>query len=434
MTYQVFARKYRPQSFDDVLGQEASVKTLKNAIAQGRLHQAYLFCGARGVGKTSLARIFAKSLNCERGSTPTPCQVCPACLGITQANSLDVLEIDGASNTGVDDVRELREQVKYLPTAGKYKIYIIDEVHMLSTSAFNDLLKTLEETPAHVIFIFATTEPHKIPVTILSRCQRFDFKRLSIPQLVSHLKNILARENIKVDEEGLLLIASCSEGSVRDGLSLLDQVISFCGAGANADQVREILGLANRALLFSMMEALLKEDVHRVLGQAKSVYDQGIDLKIFSEGLLEIIRHCLVISEGGDEFVDLAPGEKEQIKKMVPLATAPKYLMLFQILARGVEELARSDFPKMVFETTLLKMLRAKELMSIPEILERLEGGSGLIKASPLSSHQVFSHLSPPLMGGDQGAGGDRVSPSPQPSPLKGEGGRGWAPFVKKIL
>ncbi|MBI2340739.1 MAG: DNA polymerase III subunit gamma/tau [Deltaproteobacteria bacterium] len=465
MAYQVLARKYRPQSFEEVLGQETTVKTLTNAIAQKRLHQAYLFCGARGVGKTSLARILAKSLNCERGLTPTgstiaPCQTCTACVGITQSNSLDVREIDGASNTGVDDVRELREQVKYLPTGGKYKIYIIDEVHMLSQAAFNALLKTLEEPPPHVIFIFATTEPHKIPVTILSRCQRFDFKRLSVPQLVGHLKNILAREKIAVDEEGLTLVASCSEGSVRDSLSLLDQVISFCGAGATPDQVREILGLADRALLFATLEALLKEDVRAVLKQAQSVYEQGFDLKIFSEGLLEMIRHCLVMAEGGDEFVDLPPAEKERIKKMASLIPAAKYLTLFQILARGVEDLARSDFPKMAFEVTLLKMLRAKELMSIPEILERLETQGSSQQASS-------SHLSPPLRGGDKGEGGTRASPSPLPGdppnatgssevgadtdsapkslnpplaarlgnpPLKGEGVSGWTNFVKKVL
>lgn len=373
MSYQVYARKYRPQFFREILGQDAIVKTLENAITYKRLHQAYLFCGARGVGKTSLARIFSKALNCEEGPTVNPCQKCSTCQSITAGNSLDVLEIDGASNTGVDNVRELREQAKYLPTAGKYKIYIVDEVHMLSQSAFNALLKTLEEPPPHIVFIFATTEPHKIPVTILSRCQRFDLKRLSHPLLLGHLKNILTQEELKLEDESLSLIAHCSEGSVRDSLSLLDQIISFCGSNPKPDQVREILGLADRVLLFEVLESLLREDVLACLNKAKDIYEKGIDLKIFSEELLQLIRHLLILSEGGEEVLDLPPGEVDQLKRIVSLAKSGHYLMLFQILSRGAGEIARSDFPRLIFEITLIKMVKARELISISEIIDNLE-------------------------------------------------------------
>jgi len=401
MSYQVFARKYRPQSFDGVVGQDSAVTTLKNAITLSRLHHAYLFCGARGVGKTSLARIFAKSVNCEKGPTATPCQTCTVCQSITTGASFDVLEIDGASNTGVDDVRELREKVKYLPTTGKHKFYIIDEVHMLSQSAFNALLKTLEEPPPHVIFVFATTEPHKIPITILSRCQRFDFKRLTVPQLVGHLKNIAGQEKLNISDEALSLIANCADGSVRDSLSLLDQIVSFCGTTASLDQVREILGLADRALLLEMLEAIIKSDIQVALAQAKLVYEKGVDFKIFAEGLLEMVHHLLLVSEAGIGAVDSSPGEKEIFARLAKETDTARLLILFQILARGVEDLARSDFPRLIFEIILLKMSRSKELLLIPEILDRLQG-RGM---------------------GDATGGEEWQGPSPS-----------WPQFVKKVI
>ncbi len=372
MPYQIFARKYRPQLFDEVLGQEVVVQTLKNTIELKRVHQAYLFCGARGVGKTSLARILAKCLNCEKGATVNACQTCPSCRGITDGSSLDVLEIDGASNTGVDDVRELREQVKYLPATGQYKIYIIDEVHMLSTSAFNALLKTLEEPPPHILFIFATTEPHKIPITILSRCQRFDFRRMSVNELVSHLQKILEQERLKLETEILNLIARSADGSVRDSLSLLDQIISFCGSNPSPEQARELLGLADQSLLADMMDVLLNSDTSGALKLAQRAYEKGCDLKIFSEGVLESLHSLLLFSEGGT--LDLTGSEREQFEKWKTQTDTGRLLILFQILARGIEEMARSEFPRLVFDTTLIKMIRSKEYLLIPEILEKLNG------------------------------------------------------------
>src|SRR5512140_1005150 len=236
LSYLVLARKWRPQTFRDLIGQEHVSQTLKNAIDSGRVAHAFLFTGGRGVGKTSAARILAKALNCEQGPAPEPCNACSACEEITAGNSVDVFEIDGASNTSVDDIRDLRETVKYLPSRCRYKIFIIDEVHMLSTSTFNALLKTLEEPPPHVKFIFATTEPHKVPITILSRCQRFDFKRIALPRIVARLRYIVDQEKVSVSDEALAVVARKGDGSMRDALSTLDQVLAFCGESvADAD-------------------------------------------------------------------------------------------------------------------------------------------------------------------------------------------------------
>jgi DNA polymerase-3 subunit gamma/tau len=247
MSYQVLARKWRPQFFEDLVGQEHVSQTLKNAITSDRVHHAFLFTGARGVGKTSAARIFAKALNCQEGPTTKPCGVCPSCIEITKSQGIDVLEIDGASNTGVDDIRELRENIRYLPSQSRYKIFIIDEVHMLSINAFNALLKTLEEPPAHAKFIFATTEPHKIPITILSRCQRFDFKKIGLAPLQARLRYIVDQENIQIADSGLAVIARSGGGSMRDALSTLDQVIAFCGDQVGDDEIGSLLGLVDLA-------------------------------------------------------------------------------------------------------------------------------------------------------------------------------------------
>ncbi len=426
MSYQVFARKYRPQSFEDVLGQEGVVQTLTNAIRLNRVHQAYLFCGARGVGKTSLARIFAKSLNCEKGPTVTPCQTCPSCVGVTSGRSMDVLEIDGASNTGVDDVRELREQVKYLPHSGKYKITIIDEVHMLSTSAFNALLKTLEEPPPHVLFIFATTEPHKIPITILSRCQRFDCRRLSVPQLTGHLAKILAQEKLQFSEESLSLIARCGDGSVRDSLSLLDQIVSYCGDKPTLEQVRDVLGLADRALLFEMMDAILAGEVSDILRLSESLYLKGSDLKIFAEGLLEVIHRLLLLSSGG-QVSEISPGEEDFLKKAQALSDPKKLLVLFQILAKSVEDIARASFPRMVFEVALIKMAQAKDLLLLPEILEKLKSAPPEVVSQPnrpLVKTSVGTQVaSPPVA-----PRGAAVAPD-----ISGNLASFWMGFVRKV-
>ena len=268
VSYLVLARKYRPQRFDDLAGQEHVARTLTNAIELGRVHHAFLFTGARGIGKTSAARILAKALCCEKGPTANPCGECAICQSIASGQSVDVLEIDGASNTGVDDVRTLREGVRYLPAEARKKVYIIDEVHMLSTSAFNALLKTLEEPPPHVVFIFATTESHKIPATILSRCQRYDFKLLSTSALATHLSQILVKENIECEPEAVRLLAREAAGSVRDGLSLLDQVLAYVGKDKiTRERVAEVLGVADRSLLFQLAGTVLGRDVAQALAR-----------------------------------------------------------------------------------------------------------------------------------------------------------------------
>lgn len=374
MAYQVFARKYRPQSFDEVLGQEAIVRTLQNAINLDRLHHAYLFCGARGVGKTSLARIFAKSLNCANGPTLKPCQTCTSCQNITKGISLDVFEIDGASNTGIDNIRELREQARYLPTEGKYKIYIIDEVHMLSESAFNGLLKTMEEPPPHLIFIMATTEPHDIPATILSRCQRFDCTRFTLPQLEGHLKKILDQEKVALPPESLRLIASSADGSVRDALSLLDQVVSFCGQDANEDKVAQLLGYADKGLSHDLFLGILQKDLNAVLGVCKTLYEKGSDLKVFGESVLRLIRDTLVMSQGG--VLDTSPSDVEKIKQYVTLTESSHLLFLFQILLKVVEDLSRSEFPQLILEVGLVKMIQAGDYLSLSQLVASLDNES----------------------------------------------------------
>lgn len=430
MSYTVFARKYRPQNFDQVLGQGSTVTTLKNAITERRIHQAYLFSGARGVGKTSMARIFAKSINCEQGPTLAPCQTCPGCVGITQGNSLDVMEIDGASHTGVDDVRELREQAKYLPTNGRYKIYIIDEVHMLSQSAFNALLKILEEPPAHVIFVFATTEPHKIPITILSRCQRFDYKRLTLSELVGHLSHVLDAEGLKVEEEGLRLIARAADGSVRDSLSLLDQVVSFCGSEATAGKIREMLGLVGRGILMETLQALLHKDAGRLLDQVARLYDQGFDLKIFSESLLEAIRNIIVIREGSEKNIECAPEELTVMKQLAPELDTLRWIMLFQLLARGTEELARSEFPRFVMEATLIKMVHINEISAIPSLIDSTSAQAAPSQNAPMQTRSVVAGAVQPPTPLHPVVKSPMV-PVPQLTTLDQNG---WRAFVDQVL
>ncbi len=317
MAYLVLARKYRPTLFADLVGQEHIVRTLDNAIALDRVHHAFLFTGARGVGKTTTARVFARALNCAQGPTTTPCGTCGPCRDILAGRAPDVLEIDGASHTGVDHVRDLLESVRYLPASGRYKIYVIDEVHMLSTAAFNALLKTLEEPPAHVKFVFATTEPHKIPITILSRCQRFDFRRVSVAKLVGHLRNILEQEKVTLGPSALTAVARQAEGSVRDALSFLDQVLSYGGAAPDDAQVLEALGVVDRQTVFALCDALLARDAAAMLRVISEVDARGHDLSELAAHLAEHLRDAAVVKcvqEQGPEFLDRSSGEIESIK------------------------------------------------------------------------------------------------------------------------
>src|SRR5262245_16257684 len=300
MSYLVLARKYRPQSFDEIVGQEHVTQTLQNAIRQGRIHHAFLFTGARGVGKTTAARILAKALSCDQAPTATPCNVCEACKEITNGSSVDVQEIDAASNNGVDNIRDLRESIRYAPVRGKKKVYILDEVHMLSGGAWNALLKTLEEPPPHAVFVFATTDPHKLPATILSRVQRYDFKLVPTRRIVEHVGAILDAEKIAHEPGALMLVARESGGSVRDALSLLDQVIASSGAGLSESSVADVLGVADRGLLGALGRSVLERDAEKALGLVDAAFTRGYDLPQLAQAFLGHLRDLVVVASVKD--------------------------------------------------------------------------------------------------------------------------------------
>lgn len=378
MSYLVLARKWRPQNFEDIVGQEHVTRTLRNAIKSERVAHAYLFTGARGVGKTSAARILAKALNCEKGPTTEPCNSCGPCTEISAGSSVDVHEIDGASNTSVDDVRELKESINYLPSACRKKVYIIDEVHMLSTSAFNALLKTLEEPPAHVIFIFATTEPHKIPGTILSRCQRFDFKRIPIRLIFERLKGIVEEEGIGISGKGLMIIAREADGGMRDAQSLLDQVISFAGDEVSDEDIVDVLGVIDRALIQETAIAVIEKDCKRCLETVERLFVYGWDIKEFGKELLEYFRNLAVVkvTDGEPELVESTLDDLESMKAMAGKISAETAHLYFDVMARGMEDVLRSLHPKISLEMLLLKMATLDSLSSIGKLISSLKGAA----------------------------------------------------------
>ncbi|MBI3307557.1 MAG: DNA polymerase III subunit gamma/tau, partial [Candidatus Omnitrophica bacterium] len=404
MSYLVFARKFRPQTFDSVIGQEPITTTLQNSIHQERVSQSFLFSGPRGVGKTSTARILAKALNCVKGPTDKPCGKCTACVEITQGNSMDVLEIDGASNRGIDEIRNLRETVKFKAVSGKFKIYIIDEVHMLTTEAFNALLKTLEEPPPHVKFIFATTEPHKVPLTILSRCQRFNFKRIPTAEIIKKLEEIAKEEKLKYDKNALFLIAKASEGALRDAESLLDQLASFAEEKISEKDVLLMLGLASDELYLDVLKALRQKDAAKILSLIEDFYGQGRDLVQFAKGLLEVFRHLLVLkcAAKGEEFVELREDLVAEFKKAAAEFSEGELLLGLNILGNLQNQLRRNMAPpRLLIETVVLKLLFLDGLKNVEEVLGQVPFGdsrqknAGMTKGN-LSSPQNLSTLSSP--------------------------------------
>ncbi len=374
--YIVLARRYRPTRFEDVIGQQHVTRTLQNAIRAGRVHHAYLFTGSRGVGKTTVARILARALNHEGGPTAEPP---PLTDPHDDPGSADVIEIDGASHTGVDNVRELRESVRYLPSRSRYKIYIIDEVHMLSTGAFNALLKTLEEPPPHVVFVFATTEPHKIPATILSRCQRFDFKRVPTGVLVEHMQGLLGQEGVAVDAAGLSLIARAAEGGVRDSLSLLDQVIAYASSDAegeiSATQVAEVLGVADRRVLFALSAAVLQHDAAAALNVVDELFRDGHDLSQVAQAFTAHLRDLVVVAtcDHAAPLLDATEAELDELRKQSSQADTGLLTQHFDRFAHAAEEIARSSFPRLLFEIALVELVNAEPLLPLGDLLERLE-------------------------------------------------------------
>ena len=376
MEYLVLARKWRPQLFEDVLGQEHVVRTLKNAITQERIAHAFLFSGPRGVGKTTIARILAKAINCDQGPTPTPCNVCTHCKEITDGFAIDVREIDGASNRGIDEIRELRENVKFAPASCRYKVYIIDEVHMLTREAFNALLKTLEEPPAHVIFIFATTETQKVPATILSRCQCFDFRRIPIKLIADNLKKIAAADGIRISDTGLAWIAEAGDGSLRDSQSIFDQVISYAGFEIEDKAVEEILGRSDRRFLFLLSEAVLGSDGAGCLKLIDEAYYAGLDMKFFYQTLLGHFRNLLLVAMTGGEgaLVELPGEEMEKLKKQVEGASRETLQRYLEILMAEEEAVRRSQNARLNLEVILCRMAWLEPLIPIETVLSRMEG------------------------------------------------------------
>jgi DNA polymerase-3 subunit gamma/tau len=394
--YRVLARKYRPQTFDQLIGQDAMVQTLGNAIKRGRLAHAFLMTGVRGVGKTSTARLIAKALNCigpdgQGGPTITPCGECEPCRAIAEGRHIDVVEMDAASHTGVDDVREIIEAVRYAAVSARYKIYIIDEVHMLSKNAFNALLKTLEEPPAHVKFLFATTEVNKVPITVLSRCQRFDLRRISAGLLADHFAMVVEKEGVSAEPEALALIARAAEGSARDGLSILDQAIAHAGteaSGVSAAQVREMLGLSDRGAVRRLFALLLSGDAPAVLAALAEQHALGVEPAALFRGLLEAVHGVTRAKAGGAPDPAQSTEERQALEEWAGKLGHATLHRLWQLLLKGLSEVETTAMPMEAAEMALLRVVHASTLPDPGELLRRLQSGEpmpALDSSAPIS-------------------------------------------------
>jgi DNA polymerase-3 subunit gamma/tau len=401
MSYLVLARKWRPRTFDEVVGQGTVTRTLKNALASGRIGHAFLLSGARGVGKTTTARILAKALNCASADAPTPdpCGECASCKEITDGRSLDVQEIDGATHNGVEQVRELRESARYNPARDRFKIWIIDEVHMLSTGAFNALLKTLEEPPPRVKFIFATTEYHKIPDTILSRCQQYDFRLIPARELAVHLRQVADGESIQVSDETLARLARAAEGSARDALSLFDQVLSFSGQTVRDEDVSALLGLVDRELLLSASRAVAEGDSLGALDLVERLSDYGADYRNFARELMLHFREVLLLKVAPDESAllsQLVPEERARLRPLAAALSEEDLLRTFEVLTQAETDLRLAQDPRVTLELALLKLVQMKRLLPFADLVARVERLAGGAASLP-PSVRLDAGTAPPL-------------------------------------
>ena len=407
MSYVVLARKYRPQTFDEIYAQEHVTTIIKNAISSNRIAHAYLFNGPRGVGKTSMARILAKSLNCETGPTITPCNVCSNCTEITSGLSTDVIEIDGASNNGVDAIRDLQRELLYAPTQSKYKIYIIDEVHMLSTSAFNALLKTLEEPPENVIFIFATTEPHKVLPTIISRCQRYDFKRIPVEAIVKRLLEITQAEGIKVDNDSLYLIARKADGGLRDALSLMDQVLSYCANEVDINLVRTIFGILPNQVYRNLLQAIYNHSGASIIMEFHNIMEQGTDLQELLNSFLDFTR-VLLLCKLEVPTDEINPDEQPLYSETAKLFNINELMYIISCMIQTKQDIKYSSNPSLIMEVALLKLTKMDDMDDVSKILTLLQT-QGFSQG--VNSHVLRKEVPPaPLVN-------TSITPTPQPAP-----------------
>ncbi len=447
MSYLVLARKWRPRRFEDVLGQEHVTRTLVRAIAAKRVAHAFLFAGPRGVGKTTTARLLARALNCAEGPTPEPCGKCSPCRQIWEGGDLDVVEMDAATRTGVDDVRSLNDSAKTRPMSSRFRIFIVDEVHMLSDSAFNALLKTLEEPPEHVKFIFATTAPQKVPATVLSRCQRYDFKRIPPRTIAEQLKKIAREEKIDIADRAAFVLAREADGSMRDAESLLDQVRVFCGSKRiEEEDIRKALGIADRKLLLDVGRALVERNGAFCLEAVEEIHAHGYDIPRFCEALVGLLRDLTVSRLFPDSALlgHLAEDEVGEIAELAQKRPAEDLQRMFSLMSRGTEEIARSSFPKVVLEMTLLKMIAMPAGEPVSELVERLEelekrisaagsrGGGGMpVRPVPRGG---TAEVATPESGGEKDWGEGTAGPPPShPRRSGAEGKREAEAFLAEV-
>lgn len=398
MSYTVMARKRRPQAFETVVAQSHVTTTLQNAIRLGRVAQSYLFSGPRGTGKTTMARLLAMALNCEQGPTAEPCRECASCVAIRQGNSMDVLEIDGASNRGIDEIRQLREEVGYVASHGKRKVYIIDEVHMLTAEAFNALLKTLEEPPAHVVFVFATTEAHKVPETILSRCQRYNFRRIPPVAIVEELKRAVDEEGVTAEESALFLIARKADGGMRDALSLLDQIIAFSDAGITEDAVQNLLGLIPRDVYFDLTQAIVNRDGARALEIVDELTRDGSDLGEFVAGLMAHFRHLLVACAAGDLTDENLPeADRVQYAEVAAQFEEADLVRMLNAVGELETQISRVTEPRFWLELTVMKLVQMTSSVDLQVLVSRLEQLERGLKSQGTASGRVPAGTRQPL-------------------------------------